>query len=34
LRVVRNTLTHEVSSVAFARGDHKSAARHKAEGKP
>jgi heterotetrameric sarcosine oxidase delta subunit len=33
LRVARNTLTHEISSVAFARGDHKAAMRHKAEGK-
>ncbi|RWF50499.1 MULTISPECIES: sarcosine oxidase subunit delta [unclassified Mesorhizobium] len=34
LRVVRNTLTHEISSVAFVRGDHSSAARRKAEDKP
>ncbi|PBB25801.1 sarcosine oxidase subunit delta [Mesorhizobium sp. WSM4312] len=33
LRVVRNTLTHEISSVAFVRGDHASAARRKAEDK-
>ncbi|TIN59292.1 MAG: sarcosine oxidase subunit delta, partial [Mesorhizobium sp.] len=39
LRVVRNTLTHEISSVAFVRGDHQgrgdhgSAARRKAEDK-
>ncbi|RUX90078.1 sarcosine oxidase subunit delta, partial [Mesorhizobium sp. M7D.F.Ca.US.004.01.2.1] len=38
LRVVRNTLTHEISSVAFmrgdhGRGDHGSAARRKAEDK-
>jgi len=33
LRVVRNTLTHEISSVAFVRGDHASTARRKAEDK-
>ncbi|WP_137933201.1 sarcosine oxidase subunit delta [Mesorhizobium comanense] len=34
LRVVRNTLTHEISSVAFARGNHAPAARRKSEDKP
>ena len=33
LRMVRNTVTHEISATGVARGDHNAAARHKAGGK-